>query len=94
MNNLNRYEGYMGASMKTITTSSGTYTKAFNAPGIWSIHDNKNCILASAAKNNNIEFASTGATNGHILSSNYMLMRYPKASCGKLMTGAKRITQQ
>ena len=48
--------------MKTITTSSGTYTKAFNAPGIWSIHDNKNCILASAAKNNNIEFASTGAT--------------------------------
>ena len=61
-NSLNRYEGYLGASLKTINTPSGAVSRANFAPGIWSIHDNKNCNTASGIKNNDIDFATTGAT--------------------------------
>ena len=49
--------------MKTITTAAGTTSsRDFNAPGIWSLHENKNCIVASGAKNNDVDFVATGAT--------------------------------
>ena len=60
-NSLNRYEGYLGASLKTINTPSGAVSIDFFAPGIWSIHDNKNCIVASGTKNHDIDFVATSA---------------------------------
>ena len=63
-NSLNRYEGYLGASLKTINTPSGAVSRAFFAPGIWSIHDNKNCNIANGKeyKESKIDFGATGAT--------------------------------
>ena len=61
-NSLNRYEGYLGASLKTINTPSSAVSRAFYAPGIWSIHDNKNCNTAVDDKESKIDFGATGAT--------------------------------
>ena len=49
--------------MKTITTAAGTTSsRDFNAPGIWSLNENKNCIVASGTKNHDIDFVATSAT--------------------------------
>ena len=61
MNSLNRYEGYVGTSTKSMLKNpTGDFSRTSNAPGIWSILDKKNCVLASAAKNNNLAFAAAG----------------------------------
>ena len=62
INSLNRYEGYLGASLKTISTPGGAVSRAFFAPGIWSIHDNKNCNTAVDSIHYDINFGAYGAT--------------------------------